>query len=393
MKLIKILALLFIAIATFSCKSEPAHNGYIVSGTIDGANDGMITLSTYDVSNRTSKAFDSTAIKNGNFEFKGFIENPDQVILSIGRLGSSRFFIENSTITINAKLGESKDGFTPIDATINGSSLQDVYQAYLEASEAIMNDPKYKALNDLNKAYNEAGRARDIELSKTLYAKFKDYSELSDERSKRSLDLALDFVEKNGTSPVATQVLGYRFNERTFNLNEMADLLNKFSGAAKETGMYKHFVDEYESIKNTSPGGKAPDFSLKTPEGNDLALSEIKDKYILLDFWASWCGPCRASYPHLKKVYQKYKDAGFEVLAISTDTDHDKWKKAIEEDQTKWLQVVDTFSRKNMPSDIGTLYAVPFLPTTFLLDKEGIILAKNLHADELDKKLEEIFGF
>ena len=393
MKTLKTLLTLLIAIVIFNCESKPEHKGYIISGTITGASDEMVTLSTYDVINRTTAVFDSTTIKDGVFKLKGFIEHPDQVILSIGKLGSTRFFLENSKITIKGKLADSESRFASIDAEITGSSLQDTFDTYSASLEGIMNDSKYKELNDLSKAYNEAGRARDIELSKKLYAKFKDYSHLTEERSKRSLDLALDFIKKNGTSAVAPQVLGHNFSERTFNLDEMTEILGQFSGEAKETAMYKYFVNEYESIKSTSPGGKAPDFTLKTPEGKDLALSDIKDKYILLDFWASWCGPCRASYPHLKKVYQKYKDAGFEVLAISTDTDHDKWKEAIEEDQTKWLQVVDTFSRKNMPSDIGTLYAVPFLPTTFLLDKDGIILAKNLHAEALDKKLEEIFGF
>jgi thiol-disulfide isomerase/thioredoxin len=367
-----------------------ANNEYNVQGTIKGIEDGMIYLNHNDVVSRTSTVLDSTSIKDGEFIFTGSIDHPDQVTLVSGGK-YIRFFLENTEIEIFADVSIPVERYEGIKATIKGSKLTDLYQEQQAKEKAIMEQEKYAELSKLEKAYQKAQQERDREEGKKIYEALEKFENLSSERSKELLNSKMEFINSHPNSPVTPEVLGFMFSERFLTMDQMDEIMGKLAGDAKYTSMYRYFDDEYRAIKRTSPGVIAPDFTLKTPDGNEFSLSQTKGKYVLLDFWASWCKPCRASYPHLKEVYKKYKDKGFEVVAISTDSDHDAWKKAIKEDQTTWIHIVDTFNRPGFPSDIGTLYAVPFLPTTYLLDPNGKILAKNLHADELDAKMKDIF--
>ena len=122
---------------------------------------------------------------------------------------------------------------------------------------------------------------------------------------------------------------------------------------------------------------KAPEIVLKDTSGKDVKLSSLKGKVVLIDFWASWCGPCRRANKHLKKIYEKYKDQGFEILSISVDDSKNAWRKAINEDKTGWLHVID---EKNL----ATSWNIQFIPTTFLIDKKGNFSAINPDIDDMD---------
>ncbi len=113
----------------------------------------------------------------------------------------------------------------------------------------------------------------------------------------------------------------------------------------------------------------------------------------MVDFWASWCKPCRASFPHMKELYKKYHAKGFEILGVTNDSNHKAWKKAIKNDEIPWLNVADEFPVNSAPARVISEYGMDYLPSTVLIDKDGIIIAKLLHGNELDQKLKEIFGF
>jgi thiol-disulfide isomerase/thioredoxin len=146
---------------------------------------------------------------------------------------------------------------------------------------------------------------------------------------------------------------------------------------------------EIEQMKNLMKGGSAPDFSQSTPEGKPLSLSDFRGKVVLLDFWASWCGPCRRENPNVVKVYEKYKDKGFEILGISLDRDRDKWLAAIEADGLTWPHVSDL---KGWQNEVAQLYGVRSIPHTVLVDADGSVIANKLRAEALEVKLAEIFG-
>jgi peroxiredoxin len=134
-------------------------------------------------------------------------------------------------------------------------------------------------------------------------------------------------------------------------------------------------------------GAVAPDIQLKSPEGNIIKLSSLKGKIVLIDFWASWCGPCRRENPNVRRVYQRFKDKGFEIYGVSLDNDASRWKGAIAADQLEWLHVSDLMGWQ---SSAAQLYQVHSIPQTILLDREGRIIAKGLRGEQLEEKLAEL---
>jgi len=165
----------------------------------------------------------------------------------------------------------------------------------------------------------------------------------------------------------------------------------------------KAFVEEFkekdpESAKVVSKkmanvtqlmvGGTAPDFTQNTPEGDAITLSEMRGKVVLIDFWASWCGPCRKENPNVVRVYNKYKDQGFDILSVSADSNKDRWVSAIAQDDMTWKHVSDLKGWKN---EVVKMYGITSIPSTILLDKDGKIIARNLRGPALEAKLKEVF--
>ena len=148
-------------------------------------------------------------------------------------------------------------------------------------------------------------------------------------------------------------------------------------------------AEEVKKLAAFSIGGEAPDFTMNDEAGNPKKLSDFRGQILLIDFWASWCGPCRKENPNVVKMYEKYKDKGFEILSVSLDKDKDRWLGAIEKDNLTWSHVSDLQGWKN---EAAALYGVRSIPETVLLDSEGKIIARKLRGPMLEAKLAEIFG-
>ncbi len=157
--------------------------------------------------------------------------------------------------------------------------------------------------------------------------------------------------------------------------------------AHKTNTYYVEIAEAYNANKSTEIGEIAPDIELLTPDGDKLKLSSLRGKYVLIDFWASWCGPCRAEFPYLKNTYNAYKDKGFEIYGVSLDDNAGNWKSSIISSGLTWKHVSDL---KKWNSTAARLYKVSGIPFTVLLDKEGKIIAKNLRGQELENKLAEL---
>ncbi len=168
-------------------------------------------------------------------------------------------------------------------------------------------------------------------------------------------------------------------------LDSLAQMLEK---EIPHSSHVQKFVTQINAQKSLAVGQKAPEISLPNPDGEIIKLSSLRGQYVLVDFWAEWCGPCRKENPNVVKVYKKYHDKGFEIFGVSLDRDKDKWLKAIKQDNLTWVHVSDL---KYWNSEVVPLYSITGIPFTVLLDREGNIIAKNLRGKALEDKLAEIF--
>ncbi|MDD3990082.1 MAG: TlpA disulfide reductase family protein, partial [Bacteroidales bacterium] len=204
------------------------------------------------------------------------------------------------------------------------------------------------------------------------------------------------FIKSNPDSYYAAFTLNMR--KSYYPLDELQSYYDLMTERVKNGKDAKEILAEITKIRSLEPGNPAPVFATIDINGNPLSLSDFKGKYVILDFWASWCVPCRKSNPHLKALYEKYKDKGLEVICISDDDSKpDKWREAVEKDQIgmfkhvlRGLKILPgyKFDRTN---DISEPYAVHSLPTKFLIDRNGNMVGK-VTSEELEAKLKEVFG-
>lgn len=168
---------------------------------------------------------------------------------------------------------------------------------------------------------------------------------------------------------------------------EMRVLFNKLDKKVQKTNEGKIFDRYLKNLKNVSVGKKAPGITQFDVEGNPYSLQDLKGKYVLVDFWASWCPPCRAENPNLVATYAEFKDKNFEILGVSLDKNLENWKKAIKDDNLTWKHISDL---QHWNNGAATVYGIKAIPQNVLVDPNGIIIARNLHGEALKTKLRQI---
>jgi thiol-disulfide isomerase/thioredoxin len=242
---------------------------------------------------------------------------------------------------------------------------------------------KRDSLQKIFQAFVNVTKMDSLRIDSMSNALEKPYTELVNEHNQ----YLKAFIEKNPSSfaslAAIQQLQPEEFMETYIKLDE--GLFAKYPNSP----YIKSFHEGVVSNKKLSIGTPAPEISMSTPEGTPLALSSLKGKIVLIDFWASWCGPCRAENPNVVKAYNKYKSKGFDIYSVSLDKGMDKWKQAIKADGLTWKNHVCDF--KFWQSPVVPLYNLTSIPANVLIDKEGNIIAKNLRGDALGQQLEELF--
>lgn len=214
---------------------------------------------------------------------------------------------------------------------------------------------------------------------KAKYKELKSYEEI--------VSCELEFIKNNPNSILSAHNLSIM--AQVFGQKESTELFNKLSTKNKQS-QYGKIVSDFLALQiaeNPQIGEKYVDFTMNNQNGEQKKLSELNGKYILLEFWASWCIPCREENPELVRVYNKFKEKDFEIFAVSLDENKENWIKAIGKDNLNWKHVSDLEGKNNKAS---LIYAVNAIPDNILIDKNGVIIARNMRSDKLDKLLSEL---
>jgi peroxiredoxin len=344
----------------------PTESNYTLTGTITGMETGWVYLQHIQ-----TEKIDSVKTSAGKFIFSGVVGDPEYCRLGI--MGKTRrefrvgFFLEKGTLKLEANK-ESMD-----EAVVSGTPVQDEYRQFSEKIKAAIDWGSY------NKAFTAAGEKKDTVQTDSLRKAAK-------EMGGREQQLVKEYVKTHPSSYVSVLEIEYYFSYDP-DAAVLGELYNGLDEHIRTSYTGKTVKATLDAAIKTAVGQAAPDFAQTDVRGKSIALSSFKGQYVLIDFWASWCGPCREENPAVVRAWQRFHSKGFAILGVSLDEQKDKWLEAIKKDELKWMQVSDLKGWKN---SAALLYGVSGIPMNFLLDKNGKIIAKGLRGEDLENKLAEL---
>ena len=373
MKKIKFIAACYIAISfsISSCTSlEP--NAFVIYGTTDHA-DGSSVYRIISGPNGQPLTIDSTKVVNGSFELKGTLDQIDiNFIFLEGVNGNVPVILEEGSIEMEIFKDSLASSITA------GTPSNNNLAQYRESTQGFAKD-----MRTLVQEINEANTLGDNILAEDLTAKYKAVETNLSVFEK-------DFMNSNPQSYVATLILERLVTTKAMRSSEAKLIYNGFDPKIKSSVSGK----KVEAIINvpsnpTAIGEVAPAFEGPTPTGELVSLASLKGKVTIIDFWASWCRPCRIENPNLVRLYKRMHDKGLEIVGVSLDKNQSSWARAIEDDGLSWNHVSNL---EYWQDPIALLYGVRSIPAAFVLNKEGVIVAKNLRGAQLDAKIEELLS-
>ena len=370
-------AVLVAALCTGCSKQKPA-DGFILNGTVEGM-DGKYLYLTYQAD--TLQVCDSALVKDGVFTFEGTLP----VSATSARLSKTqsaedqaavyRFYIEPSEMALDI------DTANYAKSHLEGSLTQIQVDSMWAARDAIMAE----AASIREAVENEPDPEKQSVIGEQLVPYFS-----------RMSDVIKNFIVNHPASVAAADNLLSMM--ATYPYEELKKVYESFTEEVKNSSSGKMIGKKLATLASIQPGQPAPEFETTDVNGKPLKLSDFRGKYVLLDFWASWCAPCRQANPHMKELYKKYHGKGLEFIYIAdNDTRQDQWKEAIKKDKLEEFHHVlcglKTVGADEESASIKTKYGVDFLPTKFLVDPEGKIVEcfENDQTERMDSKLVEIF--
>jgi thiol-disulfide isomerase/thioredoxin len=388
-----IIAFTFISITSFAQLKYPGI--YSIKGRIDNWNGKYIFFSCRGIGK--SREWDSTIVRNNVFSFSGKLLEPANGFIttrSLDRFKSlddsaitERFFIGPSYMSISLSLNNFHQ------SRLKGSPYQDEYYS-LQAAKRKWDDLATQSsllYNNLNKEYTKAlEKSPDSVYTLSLAKQLDSLSTIASSYSEKSDSIKNIFFKQRPNSYITAFLLEEYYRLFSLSLKELQWYYNRMNQTAKKWAYGIKLKNAITNLQKGSPGAMATNFSAKDINGDSISLLQFRGKYVLLDFWASWCVPCRAGNPELIRLYQQYKNKGIEFIGLAADIGtEDKWKAAVAKDGIQiWKQVLD--------KKIGDKYAVHTIPLQILIDPNGIIIGRygdgGAPHENLEKNLESIFN-
>ena len=343
-----------------------------INGSVDLKDGNMIYRIIADA-NQQPMVIDSIAVIGGAFKMTGAVESPDVNFFSIESLrGNFPFIIESGDIKVSLY----KDSLMSSKAV--GTVSNDAFMKYKTETKVFIN-----SMNGIGRDLQQANIAKDSLLASDLKDQ---YSDVQDQIK----SYEIDFVKNNPDSYVSALILERFIMTKQMSNEEAKTLYDNFTARIKNSKTGKKLHETLNTpVAPAEVGQTAPDFEGPSPTGQLVKLEDNLGKITIIDFWASWCRPCRVENPNLVRTYNKLKSKGLNVVGVSLDKSKESWIKAIEDDGLQWTHV-SNLQYWNEP--IAKAYQVKSIPATFILDQKGKIVAKNLRGKSLELKIEELLN-
>lgn len=355
-----------------ACGSVKSDNLITISGKVENAiPQGEVVLEKYEIGQITP-VLTVFSDHKGNFEIETELEGPGFYRLNVYGKQFETIILDKEDLTVEAS-GEEGAAMN-ITGSDDMEHMAELYD-YLDSYQVVV--------SDFNQKYISARSSGDTELLQELT---EEGMALEAGKVKDLKNMAWKF-EGSLVSLLITDYIPNKEDEYSF----LDSLANKMQREMPESKDVQFFAGQLGNFRPAVQiGDIAPDITLPKPDGEMASLSDLRGKYVLLDFWAGWCGPCRRENPNVVRLYNKYKDDGFDVFSVSLDRTRDRWVNAIAKDNLTWDNHVSDL--KYFQSAAAIKYKVNAIPFALLLDPEGRVIGKNLRGMSLQKKLESIFG-
>lgn len=359
----------------FSCGNKnKLEGGYYVFGKIKNAENETVFIE--EIKGNQAIVIDSTKINNREeFEMTGMVKEKKIYSFRVANKMAALFFLENKEIEINADLNDF-DNYQ-----IFGSEESSILK---KLNGKIKQD--YQKLNELKQKFNEhLSYEMQQNIPDSLKQTFKIDKKYSTTFSEQQKFLG-EFIDTIKDAMLA--MYAAQFVNPDFSFASYKTAAEKVKNQIPNSEDAKVFLQNVENLSKLAIGAEAPEINLPDPDGKDIALSSFKGKVVLIDFWASWCRPCRMENPELVRIYEQFKNKNFVIYSVSLDREKNKWTDAIKQDKLVWKEHVLVVNPQAQSPSLD--YQVASIPTSYLIDKEGKIAAKNPRGEELEKKIESL---